>query len=65
MAEAIRAAGSIPSGHLYAMLMDKLELHEYEALLGSLKRTDLVTETSDHMLHWNGIDAQQTSTPNS
>lgn len=52
IAETIREIGEVPSGHLYAMLMHKLELHEYEEVIEILKRTGLVTETPAHLLRW-------------
>lgn len=52
--EVIRAAGTIPSGTLYASVMPLLSLDQYEKVIEVLKRTKLVTETSHHLLIWNG-----------
>jgi 2-hydroxychromene-2-carboxylate isomerase len=52
LAEAIREAKEIPSGHLYALCMDRLSLDQYEGAIGILKRTGLVSEKS-HLLKWN------------
>lgn len=51
--EAIREAGSIPSGYLYAMVMDKTDLNNYNRIIDMLKRTGLVSE-SNHVLKWEG-----------
>lgn len=52
IAEAIKEAKEIPSGHLYAVLMDKMNIDQYNQLIGILKRTGLVTE-DNHLLKWN------------
>lgn len=46
LGQAIAEAGEhgIPSGHLYAMVMDLVSLQLYERALGILKRTGIVTE---------------------
>lgn len=49
--ETIRAAGSLPSGPLFAVL--GVELSTYQAILGTLKRAGLVKE-SGHVLTWVG-----------
>ena len=51
IAEVIRSLGAVPSGHLYARLMDKLTLEQYTALIDLLKRMGLVTE-KNHLLRW-------------
>ena len=51
VAEAIRELKSIPSGHLYARLMDKLSLDQYNSIIGLLKRQGLVSE-SNYLLTW-------------
>ena len=53
VAEAIRAAGSVPSGHLYAELMGQIDFGTYSSIVGVLKRTGLVKETN-HLLEWTG-----------
>lgn len=54
VAEAIRAAGEVPSGHLYALLCSKVSLEGYEKILGILVRAGLVEKASNHMLRWIG-----------
>ena len=54
MAEAIRDLGSVPSGHLYARLMGRMDLQSYEGLIGILVRSGLVTQDASHVLHWVG-----------
>ena len=53
VAEAIREAGEIPSGTLYAMLMGKVDIQGYESMIRNLKNADLVEEKA-HMLKWIG-----------
>ena len=53
IAETIRELGEIPSGELYARLMGKIELRDYDLILDTLKWAGLVTETSGHLLKWN------------
>lgn len=53
VAEAVREAGRIPSGTLYAALMGKVDLAGYEKLVGILKGAGLVEERS-HELIWIG-----------
>ena len=54
--DAIKALGSIPSGHLYARLMDRMSLETYEKIIGVLKNTGLVKE-SGNLLTWIGPKA--------
>ena len=53
VADAIRELGEVPSGHLYAHLMSKLSLEQYEQVIGVLKQAGLITESS-HLLTWVG-----------
>ena len=52
IAEAIRELGSVPSGHLYARLMDRFSLDQYESLIQILVRENLITRGNDHLLRW-------------
>jgi hypothetical protein len=58
VAEAIRELGEVPSGHLYANLMNKLTLDQYEQVIGVLKSTGLITESNAHLLTWLGPAAR-------
>lgn len=53
IAETIRELGEVPSGELYARLVGKLDLPDYEEVIRILKETGLVTETPGHLLRWN------------
>ena len=53
VAEAIRTAGRIPSGHLYAMLIGKVDIDGYQALIRTLKNAGLVTESMNELI-WTG-----------
>jgi hypothetical protein len=54
IADAIRDAKSIPSGHLYAIVMGAFSLEEYERIIQTLKNAKLVYESTAHMLIWEG-----------
>ena len=51
VADAIRELGEVPSGHLYAHLISKLSLEQYEQVIATLKQAGLITE-SNHLLKW-------------
>lgn len=51
--ETIRELGSVPSGHLYAALMGRMDLDAYNKCIGLLKQANLVEE-SNHLLTWVG-----------
>lgn len=53
IAELIKELGSVPSGHLYARLMDHFTLDQYEKVIGILVRADLVSN-KNHLLTWTG-----------
>lgn len=53
LAEAIKDLGSIPNGHLYAMVMSKLSFESYTGCISILKRQNLISE-SHHLLTWVG-----------
>ena len=53
VAEAIRELGNVPSGHLYARLMDKLTLDQYNKVINCLVKAKMVTN-SNHLLTWVG-----------
>lgn len=54
VAETIRELKQIPSGHLYARLMEvNLSLEGYEAIIGILKNSGLIKE-ENYELIWIG-----------
>ena len=53
VADVIRALGSVPSGHLYARLMGKISLDDYNAVIGALKTAGVVKE-ENFLLTWVG-----------
>lgn len=53
VAEAIMSLGSVPSGHLYAMLAGQMNLATYGGIIAKLKRAGLITERN-HLLTWVG-----------
>ncbi len=53
IAETIREAKEIPSATLYAMLIGKVDLQGYQAMIRNLKNANLVSETAN-LLKWTG-----------
>jgi len=51
IAETIRELGSIPSGHLYAQLVGRMTLEQYNGVIDTLKNAGLVREEA-HLLIW-------------
>ena len=52
--EAIRDLGSVPSGHLYAAVMDHLDIHKYNLIIDKLIEAKLVRRDRSHLLTWIG-----------
>lgn len=52
--EAIREAGEIPEGTLYATLIGKVDLAGFEKMRDMIVRTGLVERTPSHLLRWIG-----------
>ena len=52
--EAIREAGEIPSGTLYAVLAGRVDFIGYEKMVRVLKGAGLVAEDRGHLLRWIG-----------
>jgi phosphoribosylamine-glycine ligase len=53
VAEAIKEAGSIPSGHLYAQLMGKMSLGSYEKMIDAMQRMGII-RVEDHLITYVG-----------
>ena len=53
VADTVKVAGQIPSGHLYAAMMHKIDLSTYNRVIDLVKRSGLVEEKS-HLLKWIG-----------
>ena len=54
VADAIKEAGQIPSGHLYAAMMGFVDLCAFEKIISLLKRSHLVEEQPGNLLVWKG-----------
>jgi hypothetical protein len=52
--ETIRDLGEVPSGHLYAQLMGRFTLGEYEKIIDTLVGAGVVEKTPSHLLRWVG-----------
>lgn len=50
---AIKELGTVPSGRLYAQVMNHISLESYNGAIGVLKKAGVVTETG-HELKWVG-----------
>jgi hypothetical protein len=53
VAETIRESRSVPSGVLYASLLNVMSMQDYNATIDMLKRAKLVEESA-HVLTWIG-----------
>lgn len=51
IAETIREAGSIPSGHLWAAAMSHMSFDEYERIIALLTGAGLI-RSKNHLLTW-------------
>lgn len=54
MSETIRELGQVPSGHLYAQVMSKIDLTMFESIIRVLVNAKLVERDEAHMLRWIG-----------
>ena len=53
LCEAIRELGQIPSGHLYARVMEHIDMQSYDAIIKALVHAKLITN-QHHLLTWVG-----------
>ena len=51
VADCIKTAGELPSGHLYAMLANVLNLNEYNRIIEILCNAGLISN-HNHLLKW-------------
>lgn len=51
VAEAIQALGEVPSGHLYARLMQHMTLSQYESIISVLINQGRIAR-NNHLLIW-------------
>jgi hypothetical protein len=56
---AIQELGQVPAGVMYAQLMGKVSLEQFERMIGILVSANLVTRDTSHMLHWIGPKAEK------
>jgi len=50
---AIKALGSVPSGHMYARVCNIMSLDQYECIIRQLENTGLI-ESKNNLLIWRG-----------
>jgi hypothetical protein len=53
VAEVIKTLQTVPSGHLYANLMGKLNLEQYQMVIDKLKEAKLI-KVENHLITWIG-----------
>jgi len=58
IAETIRELKEVPSGHLYAALMGKMSLEEYEQIIRIIEGADLIKVERSHLIRWIGPEVQ-------
>lgn len=63
VATIIYEAKEIPSGHLYARLMHKVDHETYDALIRRLEAMELIRRTPGHLLQWIGPVDLKPQTP--
>lgn len=54
VADAIKALGPVPSGHLYAQLMGHMDLTTYQRIIDTLVNAEVVRRDPSHLLTWVG-----------
>lgn len=54
LSDTIRELGSVPSGHLYAQVMQYMTIDFYNSAIGILKNAKVVEESDAHLLTWIG-----------
>lgn len=54
VAEAVREAGKIPAGHVYAVLQGRVDLAGFNKLVGILEGAGVVKYLPSHELRWVG-----------
>lgn len=54
IADSIKELGSVPAGHIYAVVCGKMPLEQFERIIGKLVSGGLVTRDQSHLLHWKG-----------
>jgi hypothetical protein len=53
VAETIKELGSVPSGHLYARLMDRMSLETYNSIIDMLTKAGLI-KVENFLITWIG-----------
>lgn len=54
VAETVHKAGQIPSGHVYAALLDRITYADYTTMIASLVHSGLIAQDPSHLLRWVG-----------
>ena len=49
VAETVKDLGQVPSGHLYAVLMDQMTFDQYNRIVDIMKRAGMVTEQNNQL----------------
>ena len=51
IAKAIRDAGGIPNGHLYAQVMGKMSFDQYQNMIETMKKMSLIKEENNFLTY--------------
>jgi len=54
IAECIKALKQVPSGHLYAQVMHKMDLPQFQSIIDLLIEAGVVRQQPCHLLEWIG-----------
>ena len=60
LAECIRELGEVPSGHLYAQVMSRMDIGAYESCISMLIHAKLIARSGSHLLVWIGPAKEET-----
>jgi hypothetical protein len=55
VAVCIRELKEVPSGHLYARLMSKMSLENYQGIIDFLRDKGFITVSRGHLITWIGV----------
>lgn len=61
IADCIMELGEVPSGHLYANVMGKIDLETYQGVIDILVLAKLITVSPSHLIKWNGAKIKKDS----
>lgn len=54
VSETIRELGSVPSGHLYTLLMGVLDIENYQSIIRTIEGAGLIKVDGSYLITWIG-----------